>query len=416
MHLSAPGAEALVELHFHRLRDFLLTAVTNEGEYESTRDVVEDLVLEVRACKKSVVVLQLRMDSFMRELVHFERLDRSRGVVQSRITEYYRRENGNVEGESSVTDCSQSYAEFLHERPLLGLPTLSMAVVSAAYSLAFVDRSKLPNIKIVVRMLAIPCSSNSSALLHSTESFIPMVGMINIKTDYNGKFISLRGHVTKARPKRLRVVSSEFSCAKCGEQFRHGFVEGRYSSPSNCPTKKCRGRIFNILRSTAVYQDFQEIRLQEPQDETQADAGRAPRHIDVEMVGADLVDLCNAGDIVSISGVVASINTAHAAGKGGRRASETSTYKLYIKANALVNQTAESSKKRKMRFRHEQGERKSKSQKHTADKSTLAFSPQQLSLISKLAHFDPMIGSDIERQSFPFDMLVRSLVRCIFLI
>ena len=37
---------------------------------------------------------------------------------------------------------------------------------------------------------------------------------------------------------------------------------------------------------------------------------------------------------------------------------------MYIKANALVNQTAESSKKRKMRFRHEQGERKSKSQKH----------------------------------------------------
>ena len=316
---------ALAETQYYSLRSFLLAAATNTAstsasvpmsdhhseqvfQYPTTRDVVEDLVADIRAHKRQCTV-QLRIVSFMRELVEFECDGLAlTGGTQAQITDYFTNIQAHTRGKNML-----SFVDFLHEKPHVALPTLSMAFVSAVYALAFADRSKLPSVKLITRILALP-NGNSAALSSRSETFIPCVGMIDVKTDFVGKFISVRGHVTKARPKRLRVTSSDFSCTKCGEQFRHGFAEGRYSSPSQCPTKKCRAKTFNILRSTARYMDFQEIRLQELQDETKTDAGRAPRHIDVELVGADLVDLCNAGDIVTVTGMVASINTAHAAG------------------------------------------------------------------------------------------------------
>ena len=318
----------LAETHFYNLRSFLLRSVTEtvtpgtngaacrstdtsrRFRSPTTRDVVEDLVFDVMAHKRQCIV-QLRIFLFMRELVEFENVVGAGDDVshERKITDYY-----SSSPEQQKNSSCLSFVDFLHEKPRVALPTLSMSFVSAVYALAFTDRAKLPDIKLTTRLLALSNGSNVT-LSCRAETFIPYVSMIDIKTEFIGKFITVRGHVTKARPKRLRVTSSDFSCSKCGEQFRHGFVEGRYSMPSNCPTKRCRSRSFSILRSTARYIDFQEIRLQELQDETQVDAGRAPRHIDVELVGNDLVELCNAGDIATVSGVVASINTAHAAGK-----------------------------------------------------------------------------------------------------
>lgn len=74
-----------------------------------------------------------------------------------------------------------------------------------------------------------------------------------------------------------------------------------------------------------------------------------------------------------------------------------------------MNQTAELSlKKRKLRH-GAKGD--SKEGRDHRNNEGIDFTPKQLSMIAKLAHFDPLVGSSVERQSFPFDMLVRSLVR-----
>ena len=218
----------------------------------------------------------------------------------------------------------------------------------------------------------------------------PLVRMIDIKTNLAYRFITVKGHVTKARPKRLRVVTADFQCAKCGDAFPHRFRDGRYVPPERCPTPKCRSRNFTLCRSTARYIDVQQIRLQETQDESTVDAGRTPRQIDVE-VTHEIVDTCNTGDVVHVAGIVRAVNSAVAAGRGGRRAQETATYKLYITANTIVNTSSNGA---------------------GGDEdvvSSMSFSSDQLSRIVQLAHADHMYGPMSARMAFPFDLLVRSI-------
>ena len=218
----------------------------------------------------------------------------------------------------------------------------------------------------------------------------PLVRMIDIKTNLAYHFITVKGHVTKARPKRLRVVTADFQCAKCGEASPHRFRDGRYVPPDRCPTPKCRSRNFTLCRSTARYIDVQQIRLQETQDESTVDAGRTPRQINVE-VTHELVDTVNTGDVVHVAGIVRAVNSAVAAGRGGKRAQETATYKLYITANTIVNTSNNGA------GGDEDGV------------SSMSFSSDQLSRIVQLAHADHMYGPMSARMAFPFDLLVRSV-------
>lgn len=122
-----------------------------------------------------------------------------------------------------------------------------------------------------------------------------------------------------------------------------------------------------------------------------------------------------AGDVVLVTAIVGQKNTATVAGRRGKKASETSTYKLFLKANSVLNHTTDSkSNKRKscndieITTRDNLGIH-SRSKTRHSDGNAMSFSRDQLLMISKLAHFDPLVGSDLERQSFPFDMLVKSL-------
>ena len=237
---------------------------------------------------------------------------------------------------------------------------------------------------------------NIRRILDGTRYFVrftnvyPLVRMIDIKTNLAYKFITVKGHVTKARPKRLRVVTADFQCGKCGEAFLHRFRDGRYVPPDRCPTPKCRSRNFTLCRSTARYIDVQQIRLQETQDESTTDAGRTPRQIDVE-VTHELVDSCNTGDVVHVAGIVRAMNSAVAAGRGGKRAQETATYKLYLTANTIVNTLNNGA------GGDEDGV------------SSMSFSSDQLARIVQLAHADHMYGPMSARMAFPYDLLVRSI-------
>ncbi|KAG2502847.1 hypothetical protein JM16_009568 [Phytophthora kernoviae] len=76
-------------------------------------------------------------------------------------------------------------------------------------------------------------------------------------------------------------------------------------------------------------------RLQE-METTDVGPGRMPRMIEVELY-EDLVDSCIPGNVVTISGIVKSINSEIHGGRYGKRAQANSLYILYISANSVEN-------------------------------------------------------------------------------
>lgn len=276
------------------------------------------------------------------------------------------------------------------------------------------------------------------------------VRMAHIRTSTVGHLISLRGTVTKARPKRLRVLDAGFTCSKCGLHQITKFVDGKYTPPSRCVDIKCRSVKFVLNRRVANFCDVQELKIQEVREELwedegedtggnygvgsggmddrgvvsshggDRDAGRAPRHMEVE-VTHDLVDACHAGDSIVVCGIVRAVNSAMAAGRvGGKRAAETSTYKLYVVGHSIVNMTAEDGPRGCSNSRSgnqdnmnewegsgDNGRNKRPRWSTSSDKNN--YTDQQLEQIVNLAHADHRMYSIQTRMAFSFDLLVRSL-------
>mmetsp|Transcript_9668 Transcript_9668/g.20401 ORF Transcript_9668/g.20401 Transcript_9668/m.20401 type:complete len:1027 (+) Transcript_9668:234-3314(+) len=254
-----------------------------------------------------------------------------------------------------------------------------------------------------------------------------------IRTSTVGHLISLRGTVTKARPKRLRVLDAGFTCAKCGLHQIRTFVDGKYSSPTQCEDLKCKSGKFVLNRKVANFCDVQELKIQECREEfcedymghsgagagtggmggghgENRDAGRAPRHIEIEVTD-DLVDSCNAGDSIIVVGIVRAVNSALASGSVGKKAVETSTYKLYVVAHSINNLTAEDGKNGKrggFLSWEEEGDENKRSRVSYSSNSA-SYTSQQLQQIANLAHADHRMYSMPTRMAFPFDLLVRSL-------
>jgi hypothetical protein len=217
----------------------------------------------------------------------------------------------------------------------------------------------------------------------------PQVAMMDIRTGSAYKFLSVKGHIVKARPKRLRIATADFGCPKCGAIIVHSFASGQYSVPTKCITANCRSKQFILNRPSVRYINIQELRLQESQEESTTQAGRTPRQIEVELTH-ELVDTCRPGDIVLVAGIVQAVNSAVAAGRAGKRAQETSTYKLYLEAHSITTMS-----ERDDQQQQQQG--------------TVVYAQQQLQRITQLCHADHRYFGMAERMAFPFDLLVRSL-------
>ena len=248
------------------------------------------------------------------------------------------------------------------------------------------------------------------------------IRMANIRTSTVGCLVSLRGTVTKARPKRLRVLDAGFVCAKCGMAQITQFLDGKYATPVRCGDIKCRSQKFVLNRKVANFCDVQELKIQEVREEFvegvensmdhgDRDAGRAPRHMEVE-VSNDLVDQCHAGDSIVVVGIIRAVNSALASGRVGKRAEETSTYKLYVVGHSIVNLTSEDGKQRGQgrgsKRNGNDGQDGNKRQKSSSS-SSMHYTDQQLQQIANLAHADHRMYSMPTRMAFPFDLLVRSL-------
>ncbi|XP_053429376.1 DNA helicase MCM8 [Nycticebus coucang] len=172
-------------------------------------------------------------------------------------------------------------------------------------------------------------------------NYEPLTQLKNVRANYYGKYIALRGTVVRVSNIKPLCTKMGFLCAACGEVQSVSLPDGKYTLPTKCPVPACRGRSFTALRSSplTVTLDWQSIKIQEMMSDDQREAGRIPRTIECELVH-DLVDSCVPGDTVTINGIVKVSN----AEEGFRNKNDKCMFLLYIEANSICNSKGQKTK------------------------------------------------------------------------
>ncbi|XP_004398271.1 PREDICTED: DNA helicase MCM8 isoform X2 [Odobenus rosmarus divergens] len=168
-------------------------------------------------------------------------------------------------------------------------------------------------------------------------NYEPLTQLKNVRANYYGKYIALRGTVVRVSNIKPLCTKMAFLCAACGEVQGFSLPDGKYNLPTKCPVPTCRGRSFTALRSSplTVTMDWQSIKIQELMSDDQREAGRIPRTIECELVH-DLVDSCVPGDTVTITGVVKVSNAEEANSVSNSKGQKTKTSEDGCKHGALM--------------------------------------------------------------------------------
>jgi len=120
-----------------------------------------------------------------------------------------------------------------------------------------------------------------------------------------GNFIEVSGTVIRTGMIKMLESEKEFQCAssRCNHRFRvvaDLSQDGALEIPKRCPSGgKCKCTKFNYVEGSRICCDYQELRIQEQMQSLSV--GMIPRQILVILTN-DIVDVCKAGDDITISG------------------------------------------------------------------------------------------------------------------
>eukprot|EP00466_Bigelowiella_natans_P005760 jgi/Bigna1/45640/e_gw1.132.3.1 len=124
------------------------------------------------------------------------------------------------------------------------------------------------------------------------------------------KMIVISGTVIRTGSVKMLEAEREYQCTRCKHRFRV-FSDLEQNSvielPKTCPSpqdgkkKPCKSQSFNYVEGSHVCRDYQEIKIQEIVQKLTV--GSIPRSMMV-VCHDDLVDKCQAGDDITIAGVV----------------------------------------------------------------------------------------------------------------
>ncbi|KAG8648488.1 hypothetical protein MANES_08G003200v8 [Manihot esculenta] len=213
-----------------------------------------------------------------------------------------------------------------------------------------------------------------------------MIALKNLKAAYIDKLVSVRGTVVKVSTVRPLVVQMSFDCEKCKSTIIRVLPDGKYSPPTICNLNGCKSRTFHPIRSSAKGIDFQKIRIQELLKSEDHEEGRVPRTVECELT-EDLVDACIPGDVVTVTGIIRTINNYVDIGGGKSKGKHQGFYYLYLEVVSIKNSKSQSAS---------YDLQDSKPNARATELSDLySFSPRDLDFIIK---FSEEYGSDIFRQ------------------
>ncbi|KAK3102993.1 hypothetical protein FSP39_015600 [Pinctada imbricata] len=160
------------------------------------------------------------------------------------------------------------------------------------------------------------------------------IALKNLKANYYGKFVSVKGTVVRVGNIKPLCTHLAFECNSCGTVQSVLLPDGKFVVPTKCPAQECRSKTFIPRRNSNMTQtiDWQTVRIQELMGDGMKESGRIPRTVDCELT-QDLVDSCVPGDIVTVSGVV-KVNSVD---EGRGRNKDKCMFLLYIQANSVSN-------------------------------------------------------------------------------
>lgn len=155
---------------------------------ESCLELYYERFVDVESNRRSIrlgggkMVILLHHEEFLSEMNEYE----FKGCFQS-------------DDPSCVTHC---FGAFLHHRPLEALPCLNTALALAVITM-WRELSHHPSENKIERF-------RSFCRIHVRFVHVsPQLPMADIKTGLVQKFITVKGHVVKARPRRLRVSTAD---------------------------------------------------------------------------------------------------------------------------------------------------------------------------------------------------------------
>lgn len=154
----------------------------------------------------------------------------------------------------------------------------------------------------------------------------------DLRTNYYNKLVTVKGTIVRISQVRPVCKWMAFECSSCLSVHSVHQQYGKFLEPQSCPGHGCRSRRFVPLRShkQTITVDWQTVRLQEI---VQHQSGRVPRTIEVELT-EDLVDIAVPGDIVTVTGIVKTLNVA--AGSFGP-SKEKYMFQIYIRGLSVTN-------------------------------------------------------------------------------
>lgn len=125
-----------------------------------------------------------------------------------------------------------------------------------------------------------------------------------MKGAHIGKFITVRGIVTRVSDVKPSVLVNAYTCDKCGyEVFQE--VNSKVFTPLTecnstvCKTDNLKGQLFMSTRASK-FSSFQDVKIQELTN--QVPVGHIPRSLTIHVNG-NLVRSLNPGDVADISGI-----------------------------------------------------------------------------------------------------------------
>uniref|UniRef100_A0A4W4F678 DNA helicase MCM8 n=1 Tax=Electrophorus electricus TaxID=8005 RepID=A0A4W4F678_ELEEL len=177
-----------------------------------------------------------------------------------------------------------------------------------------------------------------SARIYNYE---PVTPLKMLRANLYGKYVAVRGTVVRVSNIKPLCSKMAFICNNCGDTQSLIMPDGKYTIPTKCLQRECRGRSFTPDRSSplTLTVDWQTIKVQELIADDHRESGRIPRTIECELT-QDLVDSCVPGDMVTITGVIKVSNE-----EGSRRnKKDKCMFLLYIEANSVSNSKGQKSK------------------------------------------------------------------------
>mmetsp|Transcript_21709 Transcript_21709/g.53843 ORF Transcript_21709/g.53843 Transcript_21709/m.53843 type:complete len:939 (+) Transcript_21709:100-2916(+) len=112
--------------------------------------------------------------------------------------------------------------------------------------------------------------------------------------------VAIKGMIVRCSPIIPDLKVAHFSCCVCGHDHQVSIDRGRVEEPKQCPSCNTKDS-YSLLHNRCVFADKQLVRLQETPD--QVPAGQTPASV-VTFCFDDLVDACQPGDKVEVSGIL----------------------------------------------------------------------------------------------------------------